>query len=210
MSKITVEYNTISATPGTPAIQQFSSIDIDSVITERYKIGADIPEYPAEKGVDATDHSNPKLKRVLLDCIVTNSPLYSIGSKIGAWIPDPSGLLVFDYPIESDRPKEVYDQIVDLCTKGIPVTVIGARFGDLEDYLIEDFSVPVESDDKIEFSMLIKEFRTFTTETVEAPLPRVQRARRQRDNGRENTDEERGLESVARRGLQGLANLVGR
>jgi hypothetical protein len=196
MSQITIEWSSIDFPTGqSAALQKFGSLEIDGNIVERRETSANIPEYPVEDGIAISDHASPNLDIVSLDCIVTNHPYRSIGSKKGFWTVTSDKVSVYDFPIETDRPQEVWDQLHNLCRSGVPVSIIGSRFGGIEDFLIKSISFPIVNDNAVEFNMVVQELRKVTTETVSAPEPRVERGRVQRDNGRQTPEEDPTLRS---------------
>lgn len=202
----------------------YGILDIDAVIIESYDIGADVTEHPVEEGSDITDNARPKLNAISLECAVTNQPITSprehLGSTEAVELELPSvtritrgamgmagrrssteeaaqsqGARVLQFEDEFDRCRECYEQLEELRTNGTPIDVIGARFGDLEGYQIVGLSVPVDNDNGIIFTLVIKERRTARTQEVDAPSPMVERGRRgtNRGNqaGRENENETR-------------------
>lgn len=190
----------------------YGVLDIDAVVVESYDIGADVTEHPVEEGSDITDHSRPKLNVVSLECAITNQPITSPREHLGTteavelelpavtritWgaqgmagrrssteeSAQSQGVRVLRFEDDFDRCREVFEQLEELRTNGTPIDVIGARFGDLEGYLIVGLSFPVENDNGIVFTLDIKERRTARTQEVDAPSPLIERGRRGRNRG---------------------------
>ena len=232
---------------GDTIVMDFNEIVIDASLAETLDIGATATEHAVESGQDVTDHVHPGLRRVVLDCIVSNTPtnpsihndirlstvelpatsIFSIRqpTKIGESPRQETRnvparrITAYAYP-EIDRPREVVDALTPIILAGQDVDIIGLRLGDLEGWVITNISPVIETTDAVRFSLSAQEMRTVTINEVEAPSPRVERARPRTDAGNQApaqpqpglTAEQR--ESNLRRGLEqvmnnGLYNTVG-
>lgn len=203
----------------------FGELTLDATISETTDITAEATEHPVEEGVNVTDHVRPGLLRIQLDCIVTNTPIRPMveGASIETRaLSLPSGsksvsarVLTFAQPF--DRPVEVVDQLRELIHGGTRVDILDLRLGDLEGWLLIGMSPEVNALDSVRFTLTAQELRTAVTEEVESPSPRVERARRSADNGRqngadENATQQNGVDaSLLRRASdvrEGLGNIL--
>jgi hypothetical protein len=173
----------------------FSELLIDATISETTDISAEATEHPVEEGIDITDHIKPNLLSMQLECIVTNTPAYARLIEGAEWatneliLPNQRsgvGARVLTFPTPIDRPVEVVDKLQELIMKGIRVDILDLRLGDVEGWLLIAMSPEVNRTDSVRFLLTARQIRTAITEEVEAPSPRVERARRNQDRGRQN------------------------
>lgn len=192
------------------------SLVIDAVVSQAKNISAEITEHPVEEGSNIADHVRPQNRTETLECIVSNTPIRGTEngggfSRVALSLPNTKRIVrganrnerseveessqnvtanTLQFSSEFDRLTEVIDRLEYLIDNGIRVDVIGLRLGDIEGYVITGINPISESKDDVRFSMDLREFRTSTLEEVEAPSPRVERARRRRDRGRQSGDSE--------------------
>lgn len=192
-------------TGGDTAVMDFHEILIDATVTEATDVSATATEHPVEDGADITDHVHPDLRKITLDCVVTNTPINDAilsGSvaAISVSLPDLmtieagatekrrstvkmvaqklSAVSVLQFSEEKDRVKEVVAMLEELTITGTRVDILGLRFGDLYDRIITSINPTVEDNDGVRFTLTAQEIRTARTTRVAAPSPRVERARR--------------------------------
>jgi hypothetical protein len=233
--------NTVTAEEGGDvATIVAGELEIDAVVTEIHDSSVLVTEHPVEEGVNTSDHIRPNLDSISFECVVSNQPIRPITegsgvSKADLALPPKTridqganktersktevvqrtqAVQVLQFPAAFDRPREVYDQLNELMDSGTLIEVIGARFGDIKDWVIINISVPVDVLDGITFTLDIKEFRTATTEEVEAPSPRTERGRPASDEGTQDGAEEEGGEngrrsSAAFNGYNAIAERLG-
>lgn len=191
----------------------FGQLMIDAAITETTDVSAEPTSHPVEEGVDVTDHVHPALRRITLDCVVSNHPvdaaLIDGGGmqttvlflpavrRVTSWskagqaavtrlVPQAvTAARTLQYVGDVDRVKEVVDQLDELIMSATRVDILDLRLGDLEDWLLINMSPLIEANDGVTFTLVGQELRTAVTETVLAPSPRVERGRRQRARGRQ-------------------------
>ncbi len=214
-----VNQTSTAAEGGDTVETTYGRIDIDVVSVETYALTAEATEHPVEDGVNITDHVRPGLSMISLECTVSNTPITSTLDHTGnvqqqdLSLPSrvkitrgalglarqrsqteeseqTQGVSVFKFDEEFDRVREVFDQLQDLKDSGTRIDLIGARFGDLEGYLIINLNFPVDNDNGVNFTMDLRELRTAQTQEVDAPSPQVERARRRSDRGNNPTTEE--------------------
>lgn len=196
---------------------RIGELEIDAVLSETRQIGADVTSHPVEDGADISDHARPRLKAVSLECIVSNTPIkarvpgarlmaqelqlpkYTVrirGSENGeaAQVESRSyptvSAQVLTFPSQFDRPVEVFSQLEELIDLSKPVDLLDLRLGDVSGWMIVNVSPVIETRDCMRFTLDAQEVRTAQTEEIEAPSPRVERARRRRDEGRTAPDAE--------------------
>jgi hypothetical protein len=196
----------------------FSELVIDATITETTDISAEPTAHPVEEGVDVTDHSHPALRRINIDCVISNQPT-DAGLMPGAGVqttvlqlpsvrritsgsvglqrstsilvPQPTmAVRTIKFDGDVDRVKEAVDQLDELIMSATRVDILDLRLGDLEDWLLINMSPLVEARESVSFTLVAQELRTAVTETVAAPSPRVERGRRRRARGRQRGEGE--------------------
>lgn len=196
---------------------QYGILEVDAIVTETYDLAAEVSEHPVEEGANISDHVRPSLNHITLEVAVSNQPIRAIGNHGATFratelrLPSvtritrgaqgrqrsqtetsaPSqGATVLRFDEESfDRVREVHDELERLMRSGTPIDIVGARFGDLENYLITGVSMPVSNDNGFTFTLDIQELRTAVTQEAAAPSPSVERGRRQGNRGRQNPTE---------------------
>jgi hypothetical protein len=154
----------------------FSDLYLDGTLTENYDVSAMISAHPIESSADISDHTRPELRRFQLECVVSENPYDPLIIALGG----------------SNRVNSVFDTLDFLIRNGIDVDVETDR-GLFESFLIESRSEQRDSStgDGSRFTLTFQKLEIAELAEVEAPSPRVERARRRQDRGRqspENTD----------------------
>lgn len=122
---------------------------IDVVVTELHASDVQITDHPVEKGVDITDHFQPRPRGLKLDCVLTDTPL-----EVGQ-------------PAAPGRSKDAYAAIERLQAEGKLITVT-TSLRQYENLLVEHLSAPVDAStgDGLKFSITLREIRTVESKTV--------------------------------------------
>lgn len=195
---------------GDTIAMDFREIVIDATTSESLDISATPTEHPIENGQSITDHIQPGLRRVSMDCVVSNLPMsssidqsirlsrmelpsssiYSViyPTKLGetrqnqvASLPQ-KAIVAYVRPA-IDRPRDVIAALETLILSGTEVSILGLRLGDLDNYVITSISPSVDVSDCVTFSLSAQEVKTVELAEVNAPSPRVERARHRASQG---------------------------
>jgi hypothetical protein len=58
-----------------------SVVEFDATLAETHQTSVDVTKHPVERGVSITDHVRPNEDRVMLECIVTNTPINDMAAS---------------------------------------------------------------------------------------------------------------------------------
>lgn len=182
---------------------QFQLISFDAVVRDSHESTATVTEHPVEQGANISDHVRPDLDRVVLEAIVSNTPITQPvsqadgatgapgdvdlinrdGDTIGA-----ARVLLFDG--EFDRVRSVYDELRRLKDTGTVVDII-TSLREYDSMIIRAVNPQrdASSGSLLRIQIEATQIRIVESEIVEAPVP----DENQRNRGRqeeEETDEE--------------------
>lgn len=163
----------------------YEDLIIDAAEGERHDASAEPTEHPVEEGAAISDHVQPNLDRLSLECVVSNYPTGRVLDRIT----DAGG----------DRALNTWQQLRTLMHSGTRVD-IETSLRLYEGMVIKAVSAPrdAKSGQALRFTLDAQELRTVTTEEVEAPAPREERGRQQMDRGRQSTEDAEGEGASAR------------
>jgi len=141
---------------------------IDVVVTEQHASDVTITDHPVEKGVDITDHFQPKPRALRLDCVVTDTPL-DAGS-----VATPG------------RSRDAYAAVERLQAEGKLITVT-TLLRQYENLLVEHLGAPIDAStgDGLKFSLTLREIRTVESKTVPVRVS-VARAAKKANTGKKH------------------------
>jgi len=167
-----------------------SRLDLDIVEQDNYEVSASATAHAVETGVPITDHVIPAQDRITATVCVSgrqSSTLFVEGASAGSMdLSDgvkATGIVV---PEGTDRIGDVHATLRRLCRDAIDVDIDGLR-RPIEGWIIERVSSPrtIETSGLLVVDLALVEIRYAEIEEVDAPSPRVERGRRQRDRGRQ-------------------------
>lgn len=141
----------------------------DGVISENWEFPGTVVDHPVEDYAFVTDHRQRKPNTISVRAVLTGTPLLNLGD---AQILDFTGLL-------SEGPQR-YRRARKFLEEYAPKSLFAyssVRMGVVENLMIESFSFDVDKQDRIEFSIDLKEVVFGRTELVE--LPPIQQPRAQ-------------------------------
>jgi len=144
----------------------------DGTATDTYDVEATATEHPIEEGADITDHVRPMPPRITMDVLMSKHPH-----------PDAADA------DDDNRAETARATIRRLITEGIEVEIttdVGAWSNML--LLTCSESRAAESGDGFRAQITAREIRRVSVQTVTAPSPRVERARRRTDRGQTSGD----------------------
>jgi|GEM_PF-4949612 len=145
---------------GDTLVTNYRRLYLDGAVSESYAAGVEVTDHAIERASDISDHAKPGLRHVVLDCVVAS---------------DPTGVREELETLRTTR------QILSITT-GI---------GTWEDMIVTNVREPrsVQTGDGLHVTIEAREIRRVDSEDVEAPAPQIERGRRQRNRGRQATDE---------------------
>jgi hypothetical protein len=152
-----------------------------------FGVGGEQTKRPIEAGAPASDHWKRNLDSVQIRCAHTDTPRMSDPNvTLDEFKSGTSSALLgrIQDRGQTTRIIALENELRALIHSGAPVTVTGLS-RTLTDYRIISMSEPRVSGQAglTTFTLSLEEIRFSTVETVEAPAPRVERARRRRDDG---------------------------
>lgn len=187
---------------------QVQSIVFDAVVRATHESSAEITEHPVEAGANISDHVRANLDEVVLEVVVSNTPIEQpktqmegvTSSQAGLEILDPetglvlakASVLVFDG--EFDRVRTVHEELLNLKNAGTVVGIL-TPLRDYSNMIIRRVSPVREAatGDSLVAVVEAREIRIVESEVVDAPEPAETRGSGSRNRGRRNnedTDEE--------------------
>lgn len=170
----------ISALPG--------ALELDILEAETYEISSTVTEHTIEDSAAITDHQVPQLDRVRFDAMVSDSPLSADQGLLGtAYQTQKNGTVVLISPPTS-RASLAFDTLHRLCREGIEVDIIGLR-KEVKGWILTSVTCErrVETSGALVASIAAQEVVTATLTEIEAPSPRVERARPPTNAGQQVT-----------------------
>lgn len=170
----------ISALPG--------ALELDILEAETYEISSLVTKHTIEDSAAITDHQVPQLDRVRFDAVVSDSPLSVDQGLLGtAFQTQKNGTVVLISP-NTSRASLAFDTLHRLNREGIEVDIIGLQ-KEVKGWIITDVTCDrrVETAGALVVSIAAQEVVTATLTEIEAPSPRVERARPSTDVGQQVT-----------------------
>jgi len=182
------------------------ALEIDATPTRSWEDVAEITEHPVETGAAVSDHVRPQNGTVTLDCLVSDTPLFTPRSFVGGAAPVtapvqlPSGAAVtvqrWSAPVE--RTRLVDAALLDVVSNGLLVT-LSTDLRRIDSLAVRRYA-PEESADNgraLRFTLELKRVRIVSTRR--APVPAVRRAQVQLERGAQPPDDR----SALARGIDG-------
>jgi hypothetical protein len=179
---------------GDTIVTESGDLTFDVLVSETYSMLATVTSHAVEEGAPITDHINVQQDRESMELIISDSPM-DVAMVDGAAVTDldlGNGQVasVLQVPDNTSRSADAFLTLRSLLSRGFLVDVEGAR-RPMEGWVIESVSTPrrVEDTGALVCTVSFVEIRTATFEEIDAPAPRVERARNRRDQGRNNAQE---------------------
>ncbi len=216
--------------------EDISSLSFDAVTSESHNKSNTITEHPIEAGADITDHVRPNLDRVILECFISNTPVYSnvgLQNQIPLYVPDPptpitlngainvigdalSSLInpknqivanVFTFDNAPDFVAQALQVLETLRTQGTLVNVVCPSYV-YNNMLIEEFECNRDpgTGTGASFNITLREIRTVASSIVSAPRPTIPRANIEQNKGKQAGDETPEQKKSALKALVGWAS----
>ena len=151
------------ATGGDAVDMSWDTIAFDGSASEQYGYEATATEHPVEEGAAVTDHVRPGLRTLTLDVLVSAHPADDTVEEASA---------------------TARATVARLLAEGVEVSVDTA-IGSWDSMLLlrVEEQRDAERGDGYRATIMLRELRRVATLEVEAPAPRVERARRRTDRG---------------------------
>lgn len=176
-----------------PANVRVIPFRLDAVPEQQHRMAARATDHEVESGVAVTDHVRPEPRTLTMQAVVSRSSFVDTADTSPTALRDAWAALL---------------DARDRALLGVVVTEI-ATYEDM--VLIEAQSSRAAADGTwLRAELTFRELRIVQTQSVADPVPARARDRRRVDRGAQGTEEapER-LESIAHRGLSGVAELLG-
>jgi len=136
---------------------QIDTLKLDATVREQHTGSNTVTDHPVEQGANISDHSRPDPDRLVLDCIVSNTPL-SDGSTHTV---ESNG---YNFTVtaaqDSTRAPNAYQKLQDLRLNGTLVSVV-TTLRTYSSMLIESITIPVDAKTAgaIRFQVNLKQVR---------------------------------------------------
>lgn len=160
----------------------FGLLALDIVEGDSYEVTSLVTEHSVESREQITDHQVPQLDRVSVDVVVGESPASrTIGegtTMSEVRLSTGTTVSVITAPEGTTRIADIFDSLRRLCREGIAVDVDGLR-RPIEGWMIEAISSSrdVQTAGALTCTISLVEVSVAATSEVDAPSPRVERAR---------------------------------
>jgi hypothetical protein len=187
-----------------------SIIAFDASVSERHDRSAEVTENGVERGADVSDHVRPKGSELLIEALVTNTPIEQprshmdgVTSAVASLSLDgevKGGASTLQFSGTFDRVRSVHEELLGLVDRGELVT-IATSLRTYENMVLTQLSVNrnASTGNSLSLSIAAKSVRIVATETVAVPEPRAPRNRRARDRGNQPTTEATASQSTQAR-----------
>jgi len=172
------------STGGPPSID---AIVIDVVSSEVHTYANTVTDHPVEQGSNITDHSRPEPDGVVMECIITNTPLSrkqaTHGVQSGAFQFSSTSTGAVKLGDASGLAQNAYQQLLKLRNEGTLVDVV-TNLTMYKSMAITNLSVPRDktTTDMLKFSITFKKVRV-----VQNKLTRVANSKDSRTGGKVKT-----------------------
>ena len=174
-----------------------TNIELDVLASETMSLSSTLTEHPIDEGSPVADHIIPSSETIELEVLHSQSPTHLRVEN--AAMRDVGSASVITIDPEVDRVGEAIDVLRDLVKNGAEINVEGLR-RDVEGWVITDVSLPqtVETADLLTASITLREVRKASLQEIDRPAPRVERGRRNTNNGRQAPENTGSTETVNR------------
>ena len=191
----------------------------DAVTSETHETGSTLTEHAVESGAPISDHKRPNQRKVMIEAIVTNTPIGT--PPLSGFGPSPvdfserksetAGATVRVFSARFDRMSDALDTLDMLATQAITVT-ISTRVKTYEACQIVNVSAPRSSEDgdSLRFTIEARQVRIAEALRVDVPRPREPRGQDRAASGTQATAASGAVpESVLSQGLTGAREYLG-
>lgn len=170
---------------------EFGTLLLDIAEADSYEISSLVTEHSVEGREQITDHQVPQIDRASVDVVVSERTaslaLGVDGATVAAVELDGGGsATAITVPEGTTRTADALETLRRLCREGIPVDVEGLR-RPVEGWVISSVSTSRDTTNTgaLVCTMALQEVQVATAADVDAPSPRVERGRRNRDRGQQ-------------------------
>jgi len=110
-----------------PTPVTIEALQVDATPRESHGFHSTVTDHPVEEGVNFSDHSRPEPDTLILDCLITNTPLDSTSSvQQGTQSVPPGASAGSTQPQEASRDQQAYFKLKALRDVGTLITVATA------------------------------------------------------------------------------------
>lgn len=180
-------------------VQAFHILEFDATTRVEHSAESEITAHVVESGSAISDHKRAKPIDVMIEAVVTNTPLSNppnsgfAQTQVTSEVSPDTGearATVRTFTVEFDRIQDVGETLERLRVEPIDLTVED-RFRTYDNVQLVSYNVPRDEPiDAVTISLRLREVFRATTETVDAPLPREPRGRRETETASEGEEEE--------------------
>lgn len=173
------------------------AIDVDCMVTLKWKAPAEVTEHRVEQGAAISDNSRAGNDSLTLDCRVTNSPIFdaSFGTDSATRslqtvdIGGGAKVSAYQWSAALNRSQRTHAQIIALRDAGTLLTITTNSFS-ADSCLIELYEVTqtARTGKILSFTLDVKRIRVATTQTV-ATQPVQRRGQNQQNRGNQPAQE---------------------
>lgn len=153
---------------------------VDAFVTETHSYTNVITDHPVEEGANVSDHSRPEPDRLMLEVLVSGSPLSGDGDTrptISSTDPRLTFRLTTEGAhLDGGRMKTAYEKFMDLRETGALVTVV-TSFRRYDSMAIESISIPRDAKGAgaLRFTVALKKIRIVRNKLTRAVVAKDKR-----------------------------------
>lgn len=108
---------------------RLGTVELDATVSETHSAASDVTQHPVEAGANVVDHVRPKPRTLVLEAIVTDTPVPNAAAPQGEWRAQPG------------RAAAAWETLMRLREARQPLTVV-SLLGVYENMVIQDLTVP--------------------------------------------------------------------
>ncbi len=181
------------------------AVVIDACVGEQHTLTNTLTDHSIEKGANITDHSRPEPRRLVLECVHTNTPMsITEADEFGNVTSVATGSDMFFSPsFGTDRARQLWQRFVDLHLSPKLIDVKTAR-DFYKSMGIESVSSPVDAKtaNALKFTVSLKEVKEVQNKFAQVVPTKDPRGQRKRDVGKATS------KSLAARGVDWVGGLL--
>ncbi len=196
-----------------PTLTTIDSLTLDASVSETHTSDVEVTEHPVEDGVAVADHARVKPAGLVIEGIISNTPInrsqsLRVASSFGTTIQttNPQDQLA-GQPGYAEQAFTLLEQLRD-STKLITV-VTGLKTYD--DMILTNLSVPrnIQTGDALRFTATFKYVRRVKNQTTTQTVTATPQGKKKTSTGKQASSEADGGDQVSKTWLKGLSDSTG-
>jgi hypothetical protein len=159
-------------------------LDPDVTISEQYLSPAIVTSHPVEQGADIVDHVQEQPETIVLDLLITETPLTQPSFGTGGATLTAGSVYVLTGSL-ADRARQLRERLKATRTNGELLTLESAREGTIQNLAVQNISAAYNAARSARMSLTLVQIRIADTRTVAIPETLQPRQKKKRTKGKQ-------------------------